>query len=53
MRAFIRREETAPALLKLGAAETALGNLYDDDSLKAALAGCSGVIHICPPMNPD
>ena len=53
MRAFIRREDAAPALIKLGASETVLGDLYDDESLKTALAGCQGVIHICPPMNPD
>jgi len=53
VRAFIRREDAARAVRKLGAAETALGDLYDDDSLKRALAGCRGVIHICPPMNPD
>ena len=53
VRAFIRREGDAPTLRKLGAAETALGDLYDDDSLKTALAGCRSVIHICPPMNPD
>ena len=53
VRAFIRREDAAPALKKLGAAETVLGDLYDDVSLRAALAGCRCVIHICPPMNPD
>ncbi len=53
MRAFIRREDAAPALVKLGASETVLGDLYDDESLKTALAGCRSVIHICPPMNPD
>ena len=53
MRAFIRREDAAPALIKLGVSETVLGDLYDDESLKTALAGCRSVIHICPPMNPD
>ena len=53
MRALIRREDAAPALIKLGASETVLGDLYDDESLKTALAGCRSVIHICPPMNPD
>ena len=53
VRVLIRREDAAPALRKLGAAEIAMGNFYDDDSLKMALAGCQVVIHICPPMNPD
>jgi len=53
VRAFIRREEAVADMKALGAKETALGDLYDDDSLKAALTGCQSIVHICPPMNPD
>jgi uncharacterized protein YbjT (DUF2867 family) len=52
-RAFIRREEVADELKKIGADEIALGDLFDDASLAAAVSGCDQVIHICPPMNPE
>lgn len=53
VRAFIRREDAAVQMREFGATETALGDLYDDESLKAALDGCQSIVHICPPMNPD
>ena len=52
-RAFIRQEKTANEVKSLGANQFALGDFYNDDSLIAAIEGCSCVIHVCSPMNPD
>jgi uncharacterized protein YbjT (DUF2867 family) len=52
VRAFIRREEVAGELRKLGADEIKLGNLFEGDGLAEAVSGCRQVLHICPPMNP-
>ena len=53
VRAFIRREEIALEMKSCGASEIALGDLYEDESIKTAIKDCQSVIHICPPMNPD
>ena len=53
VRALICRIEATDKMNQLGAAETVLGDFFDDDSLRAAIEGSSCVIHICPPMNPD
>ena len=53
VRALIRRIEAADKMKQIGAAETVLGDFFDDDSLRAAIDGCACVIHICPPMNPN
>ena len=51
--ALICRIEATDKMNQLGAAETVLGDFFDDDSLRPAIEGSSCVIHICPPMNPD
>jgi uncharacterized protein YbjT (DUF2867 family) len=52
VRAYIRRSEVAVDMKRLGADEVILGDLFDFDILDTAIADCSEVIHICPPMNP-
>ena len=53
VRALVRQKNNAVQIKSLGATETALGDFFNDDSLMAAIEGCSCVIHICPPMIPD
>jgi uncharacterized protein YbjT (DUF2867 family) len=53
VRAFLRRPEVAEELTKAGAAEIAIGDLTDRDSLRRALRGAGQVLHICPPMHPQ
>jgi uncharacterized protein YbjT (DUF2867 family) len=50
-RAFIRAPRQADALMRLGAAECATGDLRDPTSLLAASAGCACVVHVGPPMH--
>ena len=52
MRAFVRRPEAGAALKQAGAAEIAVGDLMDHDSLRRAMTGAGQVLHICPPMHP-
>lgn len=52
VRAFIRRAEAIAEMEALGADQTALGDLFDRESLDDAVAGCGQVLHICPPMHP-
>ena len=49
-RAFHRREDQRDAVAAAGAAESAIGDLNDADSLKRATEGCDAVVHIGPPM---
>lgn len=53
VRAFLRKPEQWGELAGLGAAEHALGDLADLQSLRAAVLGCDRVVHIGPPMHPD
>lgn len=53
VRAFLRKPEQWGELARLGAAEHAVGDLADRDSLFAAARGCDRVVHIGPPMHPD
>ncbi len=53
MRALLRRAEAAEEMTALGAAEVAVGDLFDSTSLRAAVEGCAKVLHICPPMTPQ
>lgn len=53
VRALVRREAQAAALLGLGAREYAIGDLQDPASLRAAAAGCDTAIYIGPPMHAD
>ena len=52
VRAFVRRPEAGGPLKQAGAAEIALGDLMDHDSLRLAMTGAGQVLHICPPMHP-
>jgi uncharacterized protein YbjT (DUF2867 family) len=52
-RALVRDPAQADGLRALGAAEVAVGDLGDDASVRAAVDGCSRVVHIGPPMHPD
>lgn len=52
VRAFLRRSEQWPAIQALGAADHAVGDMGDLASIRAALAGCSALVHIGPPMHP-
>src|SRR6478672_2199389 len=52
VRAFVRRPEAGGPLKQAGAAEIALGDLMDRDSLRLAMTGVAQVLHICPPMHP-
>ena len=52
IRAYIRRSEVVDDLRTLGADDVVVGDLFDFEVLEAAVADCSDVIHICPPMNP-
>jgi uncharacterized protein YbjT (DUF2867 family) len=53
VRAFLRRVEVADQLTKAGAAEIAIGDLADRESLRRAMTGAGQVLHICPPMHPQ
>jgi len=52
VRAFIRRKDGVKHAKEIGATEIAIGDFFDDASLREAIEGCSHIIHICPPMNP-
>jgi uncharacterized protein YbjT (DUF2867 family) len=53
VRAFVRRPEAGGTLKEAGAAEIALGDLADHESLQRAMVGVGQVLHICPPMHPQ
>lgn len=53
VRAFVRSAEQGAALMAVGAADVAVGDLQDAESLATAVRGCTGVVHIGPPMHPD
>lgn len=53
VRTLIRKSNLKDRMISLGAAEVVYGDMYDDQSLLAAINNSSIVIHICPPMNPD
>ncbi|MGI9378648.1 MAG: SDR family oxidoreductase [Methyloligellaceae bacterium] len=52
VRTLVRRQEQEKAMRSLGAADVAIGDLYDSRSLEAALTDCTKIVHICPPMDP-
>ena len=52
VRAFVRCPEAGNYLKQAGAAEIAIGDLMDHDSLERAMTGAGQVLHICPPMHP-
>lgn len=53
VRAFIRNEAQASALVELGAAEIAVGDMTDAQSLRKAAQGAVKILHIGPPMHPQ
>ena len=53
VRALIRDAAKADAAKRRGADETAIGDLTDPASLRAAAADCDGVFHINPVFIPD
>ena len=53
VRAFVRRPEAGASLQQAGAAEVAIGDLMNEDSLRSAMTGAGQVLHICPPMHPE
>lgn len=53
IRALVRDEARAAQARSLGAAETAIGDLRDVDSLAAATQGADGVFHIGPAFTAD
>jgi uncharacterized protein YbjT (DUF2867 family) len=53
VRALVRRPDAGAALQQAGAAEVAVGDLLDRDSLQRAMMGAGQVLHICPPMHPQ
>ncbi|MBC7969712.1 MAG: NmrA family NAD(P)-binding protein [Verrucomicrobia bacterium] len=53
VRALVRDESKIEAARQQGADETAIGDLGDPDSLRAAAAGVDGVFHINPAFAPD
>ncbi len=52
-RAFIRKAEQAEALKEIGAVEYAIGDMDAPETIAPAMADCSAVVHIGPPMHPD
>ena len=53
VRALVRGESKIEAACQQGADETAIGDLSDPDSLRAAAAGVDGVFHINPAFAPN
>ncbi len=53
VRAFIRDASQETELLELGAAECAVGDMMDEESIRAAVQGAGKILHIGPPMHPE
>ncbi len=53
VRALVRDESKIAAARQRGAAETAVGNLRDPETLRAAAQGVDGVFHLNPAFAPD
>ncbi|WP_123417531.1 NmrA/HSCARG family protein [Pseudomonas brassicacearum] len=53
VRGLVRKPEQVPRAKARGAAEVAIGDLTDPESLNAALVGIEGVFHIGPVFAPD
>jgi NAD(P)H dehydrogenase (quinone) len=53
VRGFAHREEHVSVLKALGAEKVIVGNMRDENALRAALQDMHAVYHICPNMNPN
>ncbi len=53
VRALVRNESKSRMARQQGAEETAIGDLHDSDSLRAAASGVDGVFHINPAFAPN
>ena len=53
VRALVRDERKSDAVRQQGAEETAIADLNDSDSLRAAASGVDGVFHINPAFTPN
>ena len=53
VRALVRKADAADAVRRQGAAETAVGDLTDAASLRAAAQGVDGVFHLNPAFAPN
>jgi NAD(P)H dehydrogenase (quinone) len=53
VRAFVRREEQAAEVKRLGAVDASIGDLRDAAAVQAALRGVQKVYHVCPNGHPD
>lgn len=53
VRALVRRTTQAAAVQQRGAQSVVVGDLLQATTLRAALAGCQAVYHICPNMHPQ
>lgn len=53
VRALVRRAAQTAAVQQRGAQSVIVGDLLQPAALRAALAGCQAVYHICPNMHPQ
>ena len=53
VRALVHREDQAPLVESLGAAEVLVGDMHSRNTLKRAFDGSESVYHICPNVDPD
>lgn len=53
VRALVHRPEQGPAVEKLGAQETVVGDMRDQATMDRAAQGVQAIYHICPNMSPD
>jgi uncharacterized protein YbjT (DUF2867 family) len=53
VRAFVRREEQAPVVESIGAAEVRVGDMKSSQMMARAMQGVRSVYHICPNVSPD
>jgi uncharacterized protein YbjT (DUF2867 family) len=51
--AFIRKSQQETELKAIGAAECAIGDMKDTNSIEAAVSDCDKIVHIGPPMHPN
>ncbi len=52
-RVFLHRAEYQPMMTSIGATETVLGDIQDQEDLVKAASGVDAIYHICPNMHPE